>query len=199
MATATVFDRLNPAQRQAARFGVRNESGAFQAGPLLIIAGAGTGKTNTLAHRVAHLVLEGVSPERILLLTFTRRAAQEMTGRAQRIVGAVLNEKAQRNRETPAGLHEVRLPWSGTFHSIANRLIRRHSSALGLDKSFSVLDRADAADLLDLVRHELGFSKAKKRFPRKDVCLAIYSHRVNTQRPLADTLEATFPWCAEWE
>ena len=87
----------------------------------------------------------------------------------------------------------MRLPWSGTFHSIANRLIRRHAAAVGLDASFSVLDRGDAADLMDVVRHELGFSKAEKRFPRKDTCLAIYSHRVNTQRPLAETLERCFP------
>ncbi len=177
MATITAFDRLDPAQRAAARFG--------GAGPLLIIAGAGTGKTNTLAHRVAHLVLEGVSPERILLLTFTRRAAVEMTRRAQRIVGEVLKE--------------VRLPWSGTFHSIANRLIRRNAQRVGLDENFSVLDRGDAADLMDVERHERGLSKAEKRFPRKDTCLAIYSHRVNTQAPLAATLRDVFPWCAEWE
>ena len=91
------------------------------------------------------------------------------------------------------GFSPVRLPWSGTFHSIANRLIRRHAAAVGLDASFSVLDRGDAADLMDVLRHELGFSKAEKRFPRKDTCLAIYSHRVNTQRPLAETLDALFP------
>jgi DNA helicase-2/ATP-dependent DNA helicase PcrA len=94
---------------------------------------------------------------------------------------------------------DVRLPWSGTFHSIANRLIRRYAATVGLDASFSVLDRGDGADLMDVLRHELGFSKAEKRFPRKDTCLAIYSHRVNTQRPLTDTLEDVFPWCAEWE
>jgi DNA helicase-2/ATP-dependent DNA helicase PcrA len=169
---------------------------------LLIIAGAGTGKTNTLAHRVAHLVLSGARPDRILLLTFTRRAAQEMIRRTQRIVGAAIRG------QTPAPVpgsdprtvpDPIRLPWSGTFHSIANRLIRRNAAAVGLDSSFSVLDRGDAADLLDVLRHELGFSKANKRFPRKDTCLAIYSHRVNTQRPLADTLDALFPWCAEWE
>ena len=172
---------LNRQQREAAEFG---------RGPLLIIAGAGTGKTNTLAHRVAHLVLSGAKPERILLLTFTRRAALEMTRRTQRIVVPAKFDAVN-------GL--VRLPWSGTFHSIANRLIRRHAAAVGLDASFSVLDRGDAADLMDVLRHELGFSKADKRFPRKDTCLAIYSHRVNTQRPLADTLDALFPWCAEWE
>jgi len=177
-------DTLNPKQREAAQFG---------SGPLLIIAGAGTGKTNTLAHRVAHLVLSGARPERILLLTFTRRAALEMTRRTQRIVGAA---------GTGIGTgttREARIPWSGTFHSIANRLIRRHAAAVGLDTSFSVLDRGDAADLMDVLRHELGFSKAEKRFPRKDTCLAIYSHRVNTQRPLAETLDGLFPWCAEWE
>ena len=185
---------LNLKQQEAAQFG---------SGPLLIIAGAGTGKTNTLAHRVAHLVLSGAQPERILLLTFTRRAAQEMIRRTQRILGSKFPvpvpgsnaEPGTRNPEPPA----VRIPWSGTFHSIANRLIRRHAAAVGLDVSFSVLDRGDAADLMDVLRHELGFSKVEKRFPRKDTCLAIYSHRVNTQRPLAETLEALFPWCAEWE
>jgi ATP-dependent DNA helicase UvrD/PcrA len=197
VATVTVFERLNSAQDVAARFGARDESGGFRAGPLLIIAGAGTGKTNTLAHRVAHLILEGVSPERILLLTFTRRAAQEMTRRAQRIVAAALAEKAGQGG---AGADfVVKLPWSGTFHSIANRLIRRHAARVGLDANFSVLDRGDAADLMDVVRHEQGLSRAEKRFPRKDTCLAIYSHRVNTQVPLADTLATVFPWCTVWE
>jgi DNA helicase-2/ATP-dependent DNA helicase PcrA len=197
----SAFDRLNPAQRAAARFGERGSDGAFCAGPLLIIAGAGTGKTNTLAHRVAHLVLEGVRPERILLLTFTRRAAQEMTRRAQKIVAAVLDKNTGLDGDScggGAGL-TVKLPWSGTFHSIANRLIRRYAARVGLDASFSVLDRGDAADLMDLVRHELGLSNMEKRFPRKDTCFAIYSHRVNTQRSLADSLASVFPWCAEWE
>src|SRR5690349_3717011 len=125
--------------------------------------------------------MQGANPQRILLLTFSRRAALEMTRRATRIAG------------------EARLPWSGTFHSVANRLIRRHCARVGLGPNFSVLDRGDAADLMDLVRHELGFSKTEKRFPRKDTCLAIYSHRVNTQGTLRDTLQAVFPWCAEWE
>jgi len=185
VSTAAAFERLNPRQREAAQAGPQ---------PLLVIAGAGTGKTNTLAHRVAHLILGGTQPERILLLTFTRRAALEMTRRAQRIVGAVTRQEAASNAQT-----EVRLPWSGTFHSVANRLIRRHCRRLGLDESFSVLDRGDAADLIDLVRHERGLSKAERRFPRKDTCLAIYSHRVNTQRPLKETLQTMFPWCAEWE
>jgi len=169
------FLSLNSQQRLAA---------TSPSDPLLIIAGAGTGKTNTLAHRVAHLLLEGAAPERILLLTFTRRAALEMTRRAGRIV-------AEAHRS-------VRLPWSGTFHSVANRLIRRHCAAVGLTESFSVLDRGDAADLMDVVRHELGFSKTEKRFPRKDTCVAIYSHRVNTQGTLEATLREAFPWCEEW-
>jgi DNA helicase-2/ATP-dependent DNA helicase PcrA len=170
------LDKLNKAQRAAA---------SHSDGALLILAGAGTGKTNTLAHRVAHLIAEGANPQRILLLTFSRRAAIEMTRRAQRIVG-----------EMAAA---VRLPWSGTFHSIANRLIRRHCTRVALQPNFSVLDRGDAADLMDVVRHELGFSKAERRFPRKDTCLAIYSHRINTQGALSETLNAHFPWCAEWE
>ena len=176
MGALDAFDKLNPRQREAACAGNA---------PLLIVAGAGTGKTNTLAHRVAHLVLQGCPPERLLLLTFTRRAALEMTRRASRIVAQVKKE--------------VRLPWSGTFHSVANRLIRLNCKRLGLTESFSVLDRGDAADLMDVVRHERGLSKAEKRFPRKDTCLAIYSHRVNTQRPLAETLALMYPWCAEWE
>jgi len=204
MPNVSTPEHLNQRQQEAAGFG---------SGPLLIIAGAGTGKTNTLAHRVAHLVRSGAKPERILLLTFTRRAALEMTRRTQRILGAMGARGAEHAPDAPivpaapiAPLAPIapiapaiRLPWSGTFHSIANRLIRRHAAAVGLDASFSVLDRSDAADLIDVLRHELGFSKAEKRFPRKDTCLAIYSHRVNTQQPLADTLDAVFPWCAEWE
>ena len=176
MGAIDAFDKLNPRQREAACAGNA---------PLLIVAGAGTGKTSTLAHRVAHLILQGCPPERLLLLTFTRRAALEMTRRASRIVAEVKKE--------------VRLPWSGTFHSVANRLIRKHCKRLGLTESFSVLDRGDAADLMDVVRHERGLSKGEKRFPRKDTCLAIYSHRVNTQRPLAETLALMYPWCSEWQ
>jgi len=197
----SVFDRLNGAQRAAARFGERGSDGVFRAGPLLIIAGAGTGKTNTLAHRVAHLVLEGVRPERILLLTFTRRAAQEMTRRAQKIVAAALDRNRAVNGASRGALavQAVNLPWSGTFHSIANRLLRLYAARLGMGANFTVLDRGDAADLMDLVRHELALSSTEKRFPRKDTCLAIYSHRVNTQRALANSLASAFPWCAEWE
>jgi len=181
---------LNPAQRQAAEFGERASDSAFRSGPLLVIAGAGTGKTMTLAHRVAHLVIEGIDPDRILLLTFTRRAAQEMTRRVESIVRATATGAAR----LPRG----GLPWAGTFHSIGNRMLRRYARNLGLDPCFSVLDRGDAADMLDVVRHELKLSAKSRRFPKKDTCLAIYSRCVNTQQALPEVLEQTFPWCADW-
>nr|WP_298722436.1 ATP-dependent helicase [uncultured Steroidobacter sp.] len=192
--TPVFGETLNAAQRRAALYGARSAEG-FSAGPLLIIAGAGTGKTNTLAHRVAHLLLEGVAPERILLLTFTRRAAQEMLRRAERIATEAL---ANSPRAGSIHINAARLLWSGTFHSIGNRLIREYAHVVGLEPSFSVMDRGDAADLLDVVRQELGFSKKEKRFPRKDTCLAIYSHKVNSRAPLAKTLQDAFPWCLEW-
>ncbi len=181
---------LNPAQRMAAEYGERRDGQAFEAGPLLVIAGAGTGKTMTLAHRVAHLLVEGISPERILLLTFTRRAAQEMTRR----VGNIVRSATHDSTPLPSG----GLPWSGTFHSVANRLLRRFAHNLGLDPGFSVLDRGDSADVMDVVRHELGLSRTSRRFPKKDTCLAIYSRCVNAQQPLAETLDTTYPWCSDW-
>ena len=180
-------ERLNPAQYSAATYGAPSSAG-FSAGPLLIIAGAGTGKTNTLAHRVAHLLLKGVAPERILLLTFTRRAAQEMLRRAERITHSYMKVSG----------HAARQLWSGTYHSIGNRLLREYAQVVGLEPSFSVLDRGDAADLLDFLRQDLGLAKKEKRFPRKDTCLAIYSHRVNSGQPLAQTLDEVFPWCSDW-
>ena len=184
---------LNPAQRQAASYGQSNDDGGFSAGPLLVIAGAGTGKTMTLAHRVAHLIIQGVSPERILLLTFTRRAAVEMTRRVESIV-----RKAVVGSNSPP-LSKGILPWSGTFHSVANRLIRRYAHNLGLDPGFSVLDRGDSADLMDVVRHELSLSRKSRRFPKKDTCLSIYSRCLNTRKPLLTSLNETFPWCTDWE
>ena len=195
MAGSDAMERLNAAQREAATHGQRLAGGGVGASPLLVIAGAGTGKTNTLAHRVAHLLLNGVAPERLLLLTFSRRAAQEMTRRAQRVVAGALAE----SRGTAAIPTGIRLPWSGTFHAIGVRLIRQHADRLGLDPSFSVLDRGDAADLMDLVRHGLGLTRTDRRFPRKDTCLGIYSHRVSTQQPLRHTLETAYPWCLDWE
>ena len=194
MTTTDTFARLNAAQREAATFGEALPGRGVRAAPLLVIAGAGTGKTSTLAHRVAHLLLAGVAPERLLLLTFSRRAAVEMTRRAQQVVAETLAA----NRGTAAHA-SLRLPWSGTFHATGNRLIREYANRLGLDPSFSVLDRADAADLMDVVRHRLGLSQTAQRFPRKDTCLGIYSHRVNTQRPLRHTLETAYPWCLDWE
>jgi DNA helicase-2/ATP-dependent DNA helicase PcrA len=187
------LDMLNPAQRQAAEYGVLEQDNSFRAGPLLVIAGAGTGKTMTLAHRVAHLIISGVSPERILLLTFTRRAAQEMTRRVDAIVRRAM--AANDSVAHRAGM----LPWSGTFHAIANRMLRRYAANLGLDAGFSILDRGDAADVIDITRHELALSKTSRRFPKKDTCLAIYSRCVNTQKPLLDVINETYPWCADWE
>jgi len=195
MIHSEAFADLNPAQREAATFGEPSPGGGVRAAPLLVIAGAGTGKTSTLAHRVAHLLLSGVAPERLLLLTFTRRAALEMTRRAQGVVAGAMARS--RGGTTPPA--SMRLPWSGTFHAIGNRLIRQHASRLGLDPSFSILDRGDAADLMDVERQRLGLSKTEKRFPRKDTCLGIYSHRVNTQRSLRETLETAYPWCLDWE
>jgi DNA helicase-2/ATP-dependent DNA helicase PcrA len=187
------LDVLNPAQQEAATFGERRNGAVLTAGPLLVIAGAGTGKTMTLAHRVAHLVVEGVDTRRILLLTFTRRAAMEMTRRVESILRQALADRV--TGELPAGI----LPWSGTFHSVGNRLLRRFAQNLGLDPGFSVLDRGDAADLMDVVRHELELSKKSRRFPKKDTCLAIYSRCVNAQESLGETLQHAYPWCSDWE
>ena len=162
--------------------------------PLLIAAGAGTGKTKTLAHRVARLILGGADPHRLLLLTFTRRAALEMTRRAQQILAASRRGRAVGGTEAAA-----LLPWSGTFHSIGNRLLRRHAHALSLDPAFTVLDRADSADLMDLVRSDLGLARTRSRFPKKGTCLAIYSYTVNAGCPLEETLAESYPWCDEWE
>ncbi|WP_373848414.1 ATP-dependent helicase [Achromobacter insuavis] len=179
---------LNPAQREAAEFGV---GGAGGDGPLLVIAGAGSGKTNTLAHRVAHLILNGADPQRMLLLTFSRRAAQEM----ERRVGSVL----QRVMNLRGGQQAPSLPWAGTFHAIGARLLRDCAQRIGLSEAFTIHDRGDAEDLMGMVRHELGLSSTKSRFPLKGTCLAIYSRVVNSQTPVADVLHATFPWCAQWE
>ena len=177
-------DKLNPAQRAAA---------GSADGPLLIIAGAGSGKTQTLAHRVATLIARGADPRRILLLTFSRRAAQEMTRRAARLVNAT------RAPNAGAGAGDAGLTWAGTFHAIANRLLRLHSAAIGLAPAFTLLDREDSADLLDQLRHARGLARTDRRFPRKGTCLAIYSRAVNAQEPLRAGLEAAFPWCLEWE
>ena len=182
-------EELNAAQREAALFGLGSGSALPPGPPMLIVAGAGTGKTNTLAHRVAHLILRGTDPERILLLTFTRRAAAAMARRAERICAARLGND---------GALGDRLAWAGTFHAVGARLLRDYADAIGLDPGFTILDRADAADLLDLVRDELGLARTDRRFPKKGTCLAIYSYAVNAQTPLDGLLRTAFPWCAEW-
>lgn len=173
---------LNDDQRQAVLHG------ASASAPLLVIAGAGSGKTSTLAHRVANLVAEAVDPRRILMLTFSRRAAEEMKRRVERILAKHLK-----------GLSVTRLEWAGTFHAIGARLLREYSYRIGLDPEFSILDREDAADLMNLVRHDIGLSAKESRFPTKATCLAIYSRTVNAQLPLNEVLEIAFPWCLNWE
>ena len=164
---------LNPEQRAAA---------THPGGPLLILAGAGTGKTTTLCARVAWLVSEGVAPERIMLLTFTRRAAREMLQRTRALV------------PMPAGSGGV---LGGTFHSVAHRFLRLHASALGLAPGFGVLDAGDAADLIDMIREEHGHAQSKRRFPKKSTLLDIYSRTVNAQQPLSGVVAEHFPWCEE--
>ena len=187
---------LNAPQKRAVTYGEPLPGGkGFRSGPLLIVAGAGTGKTNTLAHRVAHLAMSGVDPARILMLTFTRRAAVEMKRRANEIMREAFNDQLGGKAQAIS----QRLIWAGTFHSIGNRLLRHYAKHVGLDPAFSVLDRSDAADLIDTVRTEMGFSGKGQRFPRKDTCYGIYSYRVNTQKSLKDTLEGQYSWCAMHE
>jgi DNA helicase-2/ATP-dependent DNA helicase PcrA len=187
---------LNAPQKRAVTFGEPLPGGkGFRAGPLLIVAGAGTGKTNTLAHRVAHLAMSGVDPARILMLTFTRRAAVEMKRRANEIMREAFNDKLGGK----ASAVSQRLTWAGTFHSIGNRLLRHYAKHVGLDPAFTVLDRSDAADLVDTVRTELGYSGKGQRFPRKDTCYGIYSYRVNTQKSLKETLDSQYSWCSHFE
>jgi DNA helicase II / ATP-dependent DNA helicase PcrA len=186
--TISYLDKLNPQQRRAVEHG---GSALAEAGPLLIIAGAGSGKTNTLAHRVAHLIVNGADPRRIMLLTFSRRAAAEMMRRVERIVANVMHERAEAMTDA--------IVWAGTFHAVGARLLREYADAIGLDRAFTIHDREDSADLMNLVRHDLGFSKTKKRFPMKGTCLAIYSRTVNAELPLEDVLGSFFPWCVAWE
>ena len=175
----------------AAAYGIAECDVAQSAPALLVIAGAGTGKTKTLSHRVAHLILNGAHPHRILLLTFARRMALEMTRRVERICAAALKDK-------PAPTSGS-MEWSGTFHAIGAKLLRIHAENVGLNPSFSILDRSDSADLLDIVRDDLGLPHTKSRFPKKATCIAIYSHAVNAQATVRHTLQQAFPWCLEWE
>ncbi|CDZ70374.1 UvrD/REP helicase [Neorhizobium galegae bv. orientalis] len=184
------LEKLNDAQRRAVEHGSDVPRGG-PAGPLLVIAGAGSGKTNTLAHRVAHLIVSGADPRRILLMTFSRRAASEMGRRVERICAQVLGANA--------GIMTDALAWAGTFHGIGARLLRLYAEQIGLDHDFTIHDREDSADLMNLVRHELGFSKTENRFPTKGTCLQIYSRTVNSETPLDEVLKLYFPWCSAWE
>ncbi|HRX86626.1 MAG TPA: ATP-dependent helicase, partial [Phycisphaerae bacterium] len=166
------LETLNEAQRAAATHGD---------GPLLIIAGAGTGKTTTLACRVAHLLDQGVPAERILLLTFTRRAAAEMIRRASDLTGRS---------------HAAKV-WGGTFHAVANRLLRIYHRAVGLAPEFTVCDQADAGDMMNMLRTAAGVAKENRRFPRKGTLVSIYSRCVSAEEKLADVLQRQFPWCEE--
>ncbi len=182
---------LNNEQKLAVEHGKIAPDNQFVSEPLLIIAGAGTGKTNTLAHRAAHLLLKNVAPERVLLMTFSRRAAQELADRTKKIV-------SEANKQSNKPIVNVHLPWMGTFHSIANKLLRKYGQTMGLDPNFTIIDRNDAADFLDVIRHELGLSTREKRFPKKSTCLKIYSRCVNSQLKLKVVLKDEFPWCDEW-
>lgn len=185
IATPEYLDGLNPAQRSAVLHGDGRSSG-----PLLVIAGAGSGKTSTLAYRTAHLLVTGADPRRILLMTFSRRAAAEMTRRIERIAGEVLGDRAT--------VLTGGLVWAGTFHAIGARLLRDHALAIGLDPAFTLQDRSDSEDLINLVRHRLGLSKTDTRFPTKATCLSIYSRAVNSQESLDGILKTNFPWCLGW-
>ena len=221
---SAALEDLNAEQRAAVEHGLE---------PLLVIAGAGSGKTKTLSCRVAHLVAQGADPSRILLLTFSRRAASEMIAR----VGKVLSQTLRRTPTPPpleaegagggvntklltsvdtnseieihphpqplpppgGGEISIRIPWAGTFHAIGARLLRELAPVIGIDPEFTIHDRSDSADLMGMVRTELGVATGAKRFPMKGTCLAIYSRVVNADETIADALAAAFPWCREWE
>jgi DNA helicase II / ATP-dependent DNA helicase PcrA len=164
-------NELNPAQLDAA---------THPGGPLLIIAGAGTGKTRTLIHRVAHLLSQGVPPERILLLTFTRRAAQEMLSRVERLVG------------TASGRVQ-----GGTFHSTGHKLLRRFGQLAGLPSDFSIMDQGDAEDLMQIARNTLGLGRQEKRFPKKETLHYVYSRHVNCELAVDHIVETEMPQFAD--
>ena len=187
------LENLNPQQRRAVEHG---GSVLAEAGPLLIIAGAGSGKTSTLARRVAHLIERGADPRRIMLLTFSRRASVEMTRRLGRIVAGIAQGSGGAIAD---GTTWDVMTWAGTFHAIGARLLREYAETIGLAPAFTIHDREDSADLMNLVRHDLGLSKTDKRFPTKGTCLAIYSRAVNGEQPLEEVLNLNFPWCEMWQ
>ncbi len=171
--TAKLTASLNEDQARAATFGDA---------PLLVIAGAGTGKTRTLIHRVAALIERGIAPERILLLTFTRRAAGEMLSRAEKLVGSA-----------GARVH------GGTFHSVGHRLLRQFGPSAGLPADFSIMDQSDAEDLVQLARGAMGLAKTAKRFPKKETLHWLYSRHVNTELPLDELLHRDTPQFLEYQ
>ena len=188
LARAELVADLNAAQRAAVEHG---SGTAAPAPPLLVIAGAGTGKTLTMASRVARLVLDGADPQRLLLMTFSRRAAAAMTQRVGRLLHQALHLGATSAAPT--------LPWSGTFHSVAARLLRLHAGAIGLAEDFTVLDHADSEELMSLARHGLALDATRERFPLAATCLAIHSRVLNGRLPLGQVLKQDFPWCAPFE
>jgi DNA helicase-2/ATP-dependent DNA helicase PcrA len=149
-------------------------------GPVLVVAGAGSGKTRTLVFRVARLVEQGVDPQSILLLTFTRKAAAEMLRRAAGLLDGRCEQVA-----------------GGTFHSFANLVLRRHGRALGLESAFTILDRSDAEDVVGLLRARMGLDKKDKRFPRKQTIAEMFSMAVNKSRPLRDLIDDCYAHLAE--
>jgi DNA helicase-2/ATP-dependent DNA helicase PcrA len=146
-------------------------------GPLLVIAGAGSGKTRTLTYRVAYLLENGIDPRNILLLTFTNKAAREMLGRVANLLPV-----------DASGL------WGGTFHSIGNRILRRHGTALGYSSGFTIMDREDQKDLINTVVASAGIEPKEIRFPKGDVLAEIFSFVVNTEKPLEELLAEKFPY-----
>ena len=178
---------LNPEQRLAVEYGIGDSAGP---GPLLVVAGAGSGKTAMLAHRVASLILAGADPKRIMLATFSRRAAAELGRRVERLLARRLAPEAAA-AATPA--------YAGTFHALGARFLREYATRLGLDPQFTIHDREDSADLMNWARHEMGVGDVKLRFPTKATCLAIYSRVVNARGELKETLGKWFPWVAAHE
>ncbi len=172
------LDHLNDEQRRAA---------TFEGDQLRILAGAGTGKTTALTARIAWLAQSGIPAERIMALTFTRRAAREMVHRTETVLSRSGGGSGSRRRGRVLG---------GTFHSIAHQTLRRHAPALGLPEGFSMLDSGDAAEVIDLVRDEHGVG-TNRRFPKKATLLDLYSRSVNTQRALSIVVDEVAPWCVD--
>jgi DNA helicase-2/ATP-dependent DNA helicase PcrA len=186
---ARLAGRLDAPQAAAAFHGL-DSAAPPSTPPLLIHAGAGTGKTTTLAARAAALVLAGADPNRLLLLTFSRRAAHEMRERTRRMLREALGWTP--SREPP------QLPWAGTFHAVGARLLALHARAIGLPPAFDVLDRPDAEALIGLQREALGLASTTQRAPTAATCLAIHARAVVTGEPTDRVVARHFPWFAGW-